>query len=321
MKSIKFTFILAIFVGLGLISCENEPLTGNFSDETGIDSGNGSGSGNGAGSGVFTGSFQVKIDGELWVADNATASIVNGVTNITGFRGNSGEAVIITLQTDQVGSYQFGPVNGSVNGGAYNPGSGGNASVSDVNTLNGSVTISAIDTANKLISGSFSFNATDFMAGETKVLTEGVFTNISFSDDLGDSDSGNNSFYAKVDGVEFVEDLVVGSQMSLAGFESISITATRNTFETIGLNFPTDIVAGTYAFDSVPSVGATTAQYNLNQSTTGYIGDGSITITTHDIANKRIVGTFSFVGDQLVDTPGAPLTFTVTQGSFDVTYL
>lgn len=89
MKSIKFTFILAIFVGFGLISCENEPLTGNFSDETGVGSGNGSGSGNvGTGSGTSTGDYYPRAVGNTWnysvTGSGSESHIIDGTSSING---------------------------------------------------------------------------------------------------------------------------------------------------------------------------------------------------------------------------------------------
>lgn len=315
MKTIKSTFILLLIASLSFVSCDDEPLEGTFSDELNIDEEAGNGSnGNNV---PFTGTFQVNIDGDLWIADNAAANIIDGVTNITGFKGSNGEAVIITLQTDQVGTYQFGPINGEfmLNGGAYNPGGGANAFVTDVNTPNGTVTISSIDTTNKLISGSFSFDALEFVNNTTKVLSGGVFTNVPYSDDLNDSNPGGNSFFAKVDGVEFQEDLV-------SGFEAlgmVSISATKNSSETIGLSFTSGITTGTYSL-ALPGLGDASALYNYSQTAFGYNGDGSVTITQHDTVNKRIVGTFSYVASTLNPQQGAPNSVNITEGSFDVNY-
>jgi len=189
MKAFKFTFILALLVSFVFISCDNEPLTGTFSDESGL------------------------------------------------------------------------PGSGSGTGGTGTGGTGG--------------------------------------------------TNVS-----------TNSFFAKVDGVEFVEDLLLGSVSNFNGEQVIRITASKNiTYESIGLSFPHDIVPGSYSLSTFSGGDVLTAQYNLSQTVLGYGGGGGTAIiTSHDVANRRVVGSFSFIGDQVIDTPGAPLTVAITQGSFDITY-
>ncbi len=69
--------------------------------------------------------------------------------------------------------------------------------------------VSKIDAVNKKISGTFQFTGVRFkdFAGtsiETKVFTNGSFTDIPFTDDNLSLDT--DVFYAKLDGTEFVED-------------------------------------------------------------------------------------------------------------------
>lgn len=68
MKPLKITYLLVILASFAFISCENEPLTGTFTDEIG-GSGSGSGSGSGGGgtgSGTSTGDYFPRAIGNTW---------------------------------------------------------------------------------------------------------------------------------------------------------------------------------------------------------------------------------------------------------------
>lgn len=141
-----------------------------------------------------------------------------------------------------------------------------------------------------------------------------------FTDEIGDgsSSSDNGGFYARVDGAEFVEEIVSSAAETSTTPGTISIIAVRNNTEFININFPLDITPGDYSFNSLGDI---SAQYTLDQSVTGYLGEGVLTITSHDTVSGRVVGTFNYVANQLIDVVGAPDSFNITDGAFDVTYL
>ena len=125
-----------------------------------------------------------------------------------------------------------------------------------------------------------------------------------------------SSFFAKVDGVEFLEDTVYVNMMNLGGSTILTISAAKNNYQSIGLTFPSDIAAGTY---TLSSFGDYRAQYNYSQTAIGFGGAGTVTITTHNTSEKKMVGTFSFIATEIVDqTNLGP--FNITEGSFDITY-
>ncbi|NQY06127.1 MAG: hypothetical protein HRT68_08080 [Flavobacteriaceae bacterium] len=132
--------------------------------------------------------------------------------------------------------------------------------------------------------------------------------------------SGTNSFFCKIDGLEFNPSLIQGLQVSVGGNTTLNIVGTiLSTNESIGFSFPTTIVEGDYTLDSVPTAGSITAQYNNPaENIIGHVGNGSITITLHDTGNNRITGNFAFIAEPFIN-PGDP-TFTITEGSFDIFY-
>jgi len=266
------------------------------------------------------GTLKVDFDGKTFTADATSATVLSKVINISGFRGANQEAIVLTIFGSKTGAYQIGVTTNQVevNGAAYSTntksGTGDTwVGVTDFTTSQGEVKITEIDTENKTISGTFFFTGQNQSLG-SKEFTKGVFNKISYTTNALPS-TGNNSFFAKVDGVEFVEDAVQGAAVSLPGFSTIGISATKNNLQTIGLTLNSDIIEGDYTFSSFsPPIG----QYNLSL-TDGNVSQeagSKLTITLHDKAKKRIVGTFNFTASPLLGGKN----YEITEGSFDVTY-
>ncbi len=128
-------------------------------------------------------------------------------------------------------------------------------------------------------------------------------------------DPEGDCFTAYIDGEFFNSDNVLGTEVL-----GLTISATFGTtnLQTFGFNlFNTNV--GTYTF--TPQTGTeATAQYSEGSllSPDIYFSDGgTITITEHDEAGKRIKGTFSFEGINTIDQT---MTIEVTDGIFDLGY-
>lgn len=300
-KSIVLVVVL-VFTSL-IISCNIEPFSDDYQSV-----------------GSNKGSLKVDFDGKTFVADATSATVLNNVINISGFRGANQEAIILTIFANKTGTYPIGVTLNQVeaNAAAYSTNTktgNGNVwiGVTDFITSQGEVKITEIDTKNKTISGTFFFTGQNQNLGP-KEFTKGEFSKISYTTDV-QPPSGKNSFFAKVDGVEFVEDAVNGIATNLPGFSTIGISATKNNLQTIGLTLNSDIVAGEYTFSSfTPPIG----QYNLSSSNSNVAqATGSkLTITLHDKTKKRIVGTFNFTASPVLGGQS----YEITEGSFDVTY-
>ncbi|MFD0990806.1 DUF6252 family protein [Mariniflexile jejuense] len=266
------------------------------------------------------GLLKVDFDGKTFTSDATSATVLNDVINISGFRGVNQEAIILTIFASKIGTYQIGVTANQVetNAAAYSTNTKtGNGNVwigaTDFITSQGEVKITEIDTKNKTISGTFFFTGQNQNLG-TKEFTNGVFSKISYTTEALPP-SGKNTFFAKVDGVEFVEDAVQGVATSLPGFSTIGISATKNNLQTIGLTLNSDIVEGDYTFSSfTPPLG----QYNLSltNSNVSQNAGSKLTITLHDKAKKRIVGMFNFMASPVLGGQS----YEITEGSFDVTY-
>ncbi len=266
------------------------------------------------------GTLQVSFDNQTLVADLVSSTILDDVINVMGIRGSEGEMISITLFGSTPGTYQLGVATENplqINSVSYiepnNTGSGVFVSRVDDITSQGEVIITEIDNVNMTISGTFNFTGTNGSTQEVKEFTNGSFVEVSYNDGLVAND---NTFFAKVDGTEFVEDVVAGTRITLGGSTTLSISATKNSQETIGLSFDGDIAVGTYDFGGFG--GVPLAQYNTPGSNDVNLGDGTFTITEHDIANKHIVGTFEFIATSFL---GGDSSYEITEGSFDVIYL
>jgi len=80
MKSIKFTFLLALLASFTFISCDDEPLTGDFTDESGAVGSEGSGS--------STGDYFPRAVGNKWELTVSTGgSEIHEMINTSSFDG------------------------------------------------------------------------------------------------------------------------------------------------------------------------------------------------------------------------------------------
>jgi hypothetical protein len=266
--------------------------------------------------------FKADIDGQTWDAPISIGYIENGVISITGLDANTGKSITITLQASGTGTYTLDyedAIEGSY-GLAYNPYLNPPSSYLATNLAepsSGEVVISEIDETNKTFSGTF--NAVAYTGDEQSfvTITNGIFSNVPYENEFPPNE--DNSFYAKVDGEEFVENSVNGALTTLSDYSSIAITAVKNNLETIGITIPLSLsTPGTYTnFSAIPVQDVIVGQYNLSSTEFYSSQSGSITITLHDTDANRIEGTFNFVA---VPYPSGGTGYEITEGSFGVTY-
>ncbi len=298
--------LISLFVLLTAFTCENEPLEGEFNIES-----------------PTSGAYMVDFDGQTYVADVVGAIILENSMNISATRGDQQELITISLQETTTGTYEIGVIDGTTmlgNAVAYTEANGSTntwVAFTDGSESQGTITISEINEENSTMSGTFNFTAFNPIS-DPKEFTNGVFTDIPYSNTLQDIPT-ENSFFAKVDGVEFEEDVVIGSLLSLPGFSSIGISATKNSGETIGFNLDAAILEGEHTFVAIAvSPSDTVGLYNLSATET-YVANGTITITSHDVVNKRITATFEFIAEPALGSTNTD-TFEITEGEFDIVY-
>ncbi len=179
MKSIKSIFTLALLAIFIFTSCDNEPLTGDFTDESGgiVDTTGSTGSGatgSGSGSGgtglvIPENSFGVKVNGVPFISFLNTCTNNFGGIIVQGIDlGNN--SLSITVPEDVVpGSYVVDDIDYK---GAYiNP-----SPLVYSSGYTGSILILSHDTVAKKISGTFNFIATpNAPPSPDFVVTDGTF--------------------------------------------------------------------------------------------------------------------------------------------------
>ncbi|MGH2665389.1 DUF6252 family protein [Flavobacterium sp.] len=317
----KFSTFILLFTAVFYSSCttEIEPYEGTIP-----------GSGNNpATNPTSPASFKADFDGSTFTASTIQAIVNSDYVAITGMNA-SGAFFQITIPGATVGTYTLDMPTTSLTTFAliYSAGSGnipylaadddtGDFAAFPNYTDTAQIVISSIDTVNKKISGTFKFTGVRFATGssttiETKVFTNGVFTNLSYTADV--VAPAGNTFTAKLDNVDYVSTNINGVRSG--GF--ISVIGRRGNVENIGLSIPDNATANsTYTFTELSSTAR--GQYILNATATGIFGGaGTMTIISHNTTTKRIKGTFSFTASTMMPPI---VTHEITQGTFDITYM
>ena len=287
---------------------------------------------------VITGNnFTATINGEDWKADSLEQVIVtDSVVTISGLSSTSKE-ISLVLPTFAVGKYT---VNASTAGyGLYTALSTTatdvyltNSSV-EVAKAGGTIEISAIDTLNKTVTGTFSFTGYRASDQSTVSVTNGVFKALAYSITGGGSvtdstiaDNGRDTLSAYIDGTLFVADPgeitnVIGDVAGVSTIQIVGRKAIANgDFASFSGAFPVALTPGSHSFD-YPNGG----YFLYNSSSSAYFlpiddqgkTNGTLKILVNDAANKRITGQFSFTG---YSVPTFSPTSKITGGYFGVTY-
>ena len=251
--------------------------------------------------------FQVDFDDQTFFADQAEAILEEGKITVTGIRGLNGETVEILINSDNEGTYDLGiTVNNQMNLGNYSPDSDSvNAwqSNNNSNLSQGQVTISEIDNFNSTISGTFDFTAYND-SGEVKDFTSGIFINIPLEK--------GNSFFAKVDGVEFVDTEIVPG---INNFGWIGLLARDANNEEIFISVRYNATPGTYPLNATTELSG--FDYSPSFQDFHY-GEGTVTILIHNPEDNFLMGTFNCTA---LPHLGGIGTYEITEGQFCVTYL
>jgi hypothetical protein len=263
--------------------------------------------------------MKAKVNGMEWTANrNAGATRLQGLINITGI-SNDKNYITITLADSGVHRYVLSDATFNVaamvdsteaepfaytsNQGAY-PGESG-----------GEVSITAIDTAKKTISGTFSFALFREWDGGQKTVTEGSFTNVAYITSLPPS-MATDTFRVKIDGISWTPANVNGLLDPL--LNQIVVNATDATAEkSVGLNFPSDISPGTYNLDFWSGIYVGVYNPDTDPLHSKAAVSGELVILEHNTATRRIRGTFHFRGEELAE----PQNYAeISDGYFSVKY-
>ncbi len=258
------------------------------------------------------GVFKVDFDGGTYTATATQVYITGGSIQISALRP-LGDGFGFLLSGTTVGTYEanqnivaYTPANSDFGWWAVNP--------ADDNMDTGTVTITAIDALNQTISGTFEFTGYWSDADNTTVpikqFVNGSFTEIPFVTQSPTEDT----FFANLDGEEYVENDLLVAVTTVGVQEMISIGTTDADGNAMTVSVKSTVGVGIYNLTG--DVGADAAQIMFDpagdelESTLADTGFVTIVEKTAD----RIKG--SFGGTVTIGT----VTFAITQGSFDVAY-
>jgi hypothetical protein len=275
----------------------------------------------------FISHFKADYSDQTFYGTTTQAIVNDDFLSITAMKG-TGEFFQITVPNPEVGTYTWTDFDPSEVGFAmiFSQGSGNVpyiAARDDIGpyadfpdyTDTAQITITSIDTINKRVVGSFKFTGVRFADGGAAVDTK-VFTNGSFAlQYLDEAPPGpaNNTFTAKLDDNDFVPTAINGVNSN----GRLSLIGRRGSVETIGLTLINTITPGDYDLDIT---GDYVGQYVRDMTPEGAsfgADPGTVTIISHDTANKRIIGTFEMTATSFL-APG--VTYEITEGVFDITY-
>lgn len=295
-------FLLILIISFGSNSCQKE-LSIDSSDSTIITPN--------LPNDPVSGSFTAKIDGVQFVANKLAAATRAVNTIAIAGQSNDGQSIVLRVADSGVHVYTL-DINSISNAGAYNKNgevaystNGGSTAAESGGTLS----ITSINTTNKTISGTFSIKVYRQTDLTQKVVTEGVFNNISYATTIPPANT-SDTFRVKVDGAQFS----VYSITAISVFNMLSISGSdQQVSKTVGITMPPDVTPGSYTFTAFgfDYIG----QYNIG---TSYLtaNSGTLTILEHNKTTKKIRGNFNFSAKEILGSKAAEL----TEGYFSVTY-
>ncbi|MGV3696348.1 DUF6252 family protein [Flavobacterium sp.] len=260
--------------------------------------------------------FKADFSGETWNGTMSQALISENFISIGATRAD-GSTFSILLNATGPGTF---PANNNIV--AYTP-AGSDFGYWSLNTQNesedtGSITVTSINTTAKTISGTFTFKGYWSDESNTSIIpvqfTNGVFTNIPYTTNV--PPVGTDSFFAKVDGVDFVED-----QIDVALIEDatdpplpnqISVSGSKNNDDSVGINVQEQLGVGTYPITGMMADTDVVFGLVVINNVLYTSESGSITIVSK--TGTRMSGTFNMVCRNFTTNT----TKTITNGTFDV---
>jgi hypothetical protein len=266
---------------------------------------------------VINSTFKVNFNGQTWNASSTQAVVNPNFIIIKGIKGTQNENFQIAIHGTTIGTYS-----GETNIMAYSPPASNfgysSAVIGSVNSYPGYVKITAIDAVNKLISGTFTFKGIwSNTSANPPVLpiyfSSGIFTNIPYSVNL---NVVEDTFFAKVNGTEFVDTSIVKAAMTVNGLNSTALNALDANQNKIAITFDDDLVVGTtYTNSTNPLDDKFHIKYYGALGTVPFSTAPNATLKITQRTAVRVKGSFTFD----CSDPATPLVITnVTEGTFDI---
>lgn len=316
--------MLLALLAFQFLSCENEPLTGEFVQQEQND--------------AEEGQFKAQIEGEEFIASVASATLTtDNQLVITGSKPG-GEKIVLAVVDAAVGSFDLSLGGANQNAASYFDGSMNTLPYISADAMGGYglLNITALDASTETVTGTFSFVGFRIKVdGDGNPITDGngnpvleeiAVTNGAFNaipyiiDDTGGGGTGGNpenEFFAKVDGVDFVADSIFVSEPIVSDVHMISIKANSNTGAQMRIDVPRSLGVGTFNMVRISDGTQLIGVYNAGNGAENLTSNpGTITISEFDLELGILKATFAFTAtDPLNQLPDV---VEITEGSFTV---
>ncbi len=318
------SWLLVAFLAFQFTSCDNEPLEGTFVQ--------------GEDPVAAEGEFIAKVDGLDYLAESASGVLTGTTLVITGLKSTSGETITLSVEAAAAGTFNLTAGQTTETFGLYID---SETQTNPYKTLailggNGQLIITEMDVDALTVSGSFNFvgaraaldgNGDPILDGngnpviETIEITDGSFNTIPYTIDGGNvGENPENSFFANVDGEEFVDTTLEVTQTTVGGIPMLNIVATTETGAIIRIDLPEGLGIGTFSFESISNGTELIAMYNASTGGENLTSSpGTITITEYGVATGRIVATFSFTARDPLGID--PTIAEITDGEFFIDFI
>lgn len=306
MNLLKGVFLA--FIAFQFLSCNTEPLTGEFVEEEQNT--------------AEEGQFRALIEGEDYIATSVSATLSeDNRLMITGAK-SGGESISLFASNAGVGSFDLSYTYSNNNIAKYYDGSSNLQPYTSADSLAGYglLNIDVLDLTAQTVTGTFSFvgmrakldgdgnpildNNGDPVLEQVSV-TSGAFNEIPFELDETGTGGGdgngntnpNNEFFAKVDGFDFIADSLRVYEPMVGDVHMINIEAKNGAGESLRIDIPRSLGVGTHNMVQISDGTNLIALYNDGMGGENLTSNpGTITITEFDLEEGILEATFSFTG-------------------------
>ncbi len=267
---------------------------------------------------LIPGTFAATVGKEEWFNRALYVRLAGGYLYVIS-DGYEGEQIAVSWAPFTVGKHKIsgnatgGPVEGTLTYSPfqYNPATNPfySSEYYSSGTQVGEIDITEIDTENKTFSGTFYSKAIRYSPPQKEVsITDGVFYKVKYVEIV-----QNTSFTAKVNDRDPVSVSPIYGSLSNGSLEFSAQSNTQSFHLKIDLNA---VEGSTYTWgwgynDSPYSVTCVLPDNNYVSKS------GTLLVTKHDKAGRRIEGTFNIVAE-VWPSGGSPIT--VTEGAFAINY-
>lgn len=311
-----------VFLAFQFLSCEDEPLTGEFpQDEQ---------------NNAEEGQFIAQVEGVEFIAATATATLNADNDLVIMGEKPGGKNITLGITDAAVGAFSLTTGGTNENAGAYFDGTTNLLPYVSAEAFGGSghLNITELDTEEQTVTGTFSFigvrmkvdsdgnpvlDGNDEPVMEEVEISSGAFNTIPYVLDGAGGGTGNSNdeFFAKVDGVDFIADSISVTEPIVGDIHMIKVEARSTTGELLRIDVPRFLGEGTFQMENISDGTKLIAIYNEGVGGENLSSNpGSITISQLDLELGVLKATFNFTGTDPFNQ--MPDVVEVTEGSFTV---